>query len=54
VLYESIGNYGQSALIKYNHDVSDISVRRKLANDFFAEGATVHKNKIYQLTWQGG
>lgn len=53
-LYESIGNYGQSALIKYNKDGSDISVQRKVDDTYFAEGATHHNNSIYQLTWKAG
>jgi len=53
-LYESSGLRGQSALIKYNSDVSSISVQRKLGDQYFAEGSTAHNNSIYQLTWTSG
>lgn len=53
-LYESIGQYGQSALLKYNRDISGISVKRNLEDQYFAEGATELDSVIYQLTWQAG
>lgn len=53
-LYESVGLRGKSALIKYSGDVNSISVQRKLEEKYFAEGAAVHNNVIYQLTWTAG
>lgn len=53
-LYESIGRNGQSALIKYKANGRDIAVKRKLADRYFAEGAAVQGDTIYQLTWQAG
>jgi len=51
-LYESIGQYGKSALIKYQQDNLTPSLQRKLDDRFFAEGATNHLDTIYQLTWR--
>ncbi|MEQ9210673.1 MAG: glutaminyl-peptide cyclotransferase [Pseudomonadales bacterium] len=51
-LYESIGQYGESALIKYQQDNQTPSLQRKLDDRFFAEGATNHLGTIYQLTWR--
>lgn len=53
-LYESSGLRGRSALIKYNKDVTSISVQRRLDDQYFAEGSTALNNKIYQLTWTSG
>ena len=51
-LFESIGQYGQSALIKYQGDHQTPGVQRKLDDQYFAEGATHHKGRIFQLTWR--
>ncbi len=53
-LYESIGKYGESALIKYQADNITPGIQRKLGDEYFAEGATNHQDNIYQLTWQAG
>jgi len=51
-LYESIGQYGKSALIKYQQNNQTPGIQRKLDDQFFAEGATNHQGTIYQLTWR--
>ena len=51
-LYESIGQYGESALIKYEADNQTPGIQRKLGEQYFAEGATEHQDSIYQLTWR--
>jgi glutamine cyclotransferase len=51
-LFESVGRYGQSALIKYQQDNQTPGIQRKLDDHYFAEGATAHNGTIYQLTWQ--
>ena len=53
-LYESSGLRGKSAIFKYSADKASISVNRRLEDRYFAEGATAHKGKIYQLTWTSG
>ena len=53
-LYESIGHYGQSALLRYSADMESIPLNRALSAKYFAEGATIHKGVIYQLTWRAG
>lgn len=53
-LYESIGRYGYSALVKYQEDNATPSIQRKLDKQYFAEGAAYHQGAIYQLTWQAG
>ena len=53
-LYESSGLRGKSVLIKYNADVSGVSVQRRLNDQYFAEGSTAHGDSIYQLTWTSG
>lgn len=54
VIYEGTGHYGQSALLKYKLENSDILQSVNLPNNVFGEGITILGNKIYQLTWQSG
>ena len=53
-LFESVGQYGESALIKYEADNLTPGIQHKLGDKYFAEGATSHHDTIYQLTWQAG
>lgn len=50
-LYESTGQYGSSALYKIDPKTGSILQSAKIANDKFAEGIALWKDKIYQLTW---
>lgn len=53
VLYESIGEYGESALLKVDYKSGVIEERIDLEDLFFAEGLTIINNKLLQLTWKG-
>jgi len=51
-LYVSVGNYGESKLLRYNFADGATDVTRRLHPGIFAEGLTVFGNNVYQLTWQ--
>jgi glutamine cyclotransferase len=51
-LYESTGLYGKSTLRKVNIKSGKVLQEFKLDQNYFAEGITIHANKVYQLTWQ--
>jgi glutamine cyclotransferase len=51
-LYESTGLNGKSSLRKVNIKSGKALKKFKLARRYFAEGITIHENKIYQLTWR--
>jgi len=51
-LYESTGLNGKSTLRKVNIKSGKVLQEFKLDQNYFAEGITIHVNKIYQLTWQ--
>tara|TARA_Y100000991_G_scaffold68399_1_gene51087 strand:+ start:7910 stop:8965 length:1056 start_codon:yes stop_codon:yes gene_type:complete len=51
-LYESIGRYGKSKLVKVNFRNGKAYKELKLPSKYFAEGITIMNNKIYQLTWK--
>lgn len=51
-LYESTGQYGRSKLIRYDSDYQTVLMSRTVPAKYFAEGATTHKDIIYQLTWR--
>ena len=51
-LYESLGQYGKSKLVKVDYRNGNILKEYKLRSNFFAEGITVLNSKIYQLTWK--
>ncbi|MDR1478541.1 MAG: glutaminyl-peptide cyclotransferase [Planctomycetaceae bacterium] len=53
-LYESTGEYGSSTLRQVETKTGKVVRRIKLPNKYFAEGAHVVGNKIYQLTWREG
>ncbi len=52
VLYESSGLYKKSKLLKTDYKTGKILDFIKLDNQYFGEGITILKDKIYQLTWQ--
>ncbi|HPD55720.1 MAG TPA: glutaminyl-peptide cyclotransferase [Smithellaceae bacterium] len=50
-LYESTGLHGKSSLRKTDLQTGKIIKKIALPVEYFAEGITLHKNRIYQLTW---
>ncbi len=54
-IIESGGLYGSSVLQRYNIDTPDNYLFKiDLPRQYFAEGATLFKGKVYQLTWREG
>jgi glutamine cyclotransferase len=51
-LYESDGKYDNSSLRKVRLETGEVEKKRKLANEYFAEGMTILNGKIYQITWK--
>ena len=51
-LYESLGRYGQSKLVKVEFRTGKKLKEINLASKYFAEGITILNNKIFQLTWK--
>lgn len=52
-LVESGGLYGESTLEKYKVETPDEKIfKYELERQYFAEGACLYDNKIYQLTWK--
>ena len=51
-LYESLGRYGQSKLVKVEFNTGKKLKEIKLASEYFAEGITILNDKIFQLTWK--
>ena len=51
-LFEGTGHYGQSALRKVELESGDVLQQYDLPSEYFGEGITVFKEKIYQLTWK--
>jgi glutamine cyclotransferase len=51
-ILESLGLNGASCLRKYNLETGEITQSVSLAHEYFAEGCTELKGKIYQLTWK--
>jgi len=51
-LYESTGRKGQSSLRKVELKTGKVVKQIAVPPAFFAEGMTIYKDKIYQLTWQ--
>ncbi|WP_194852227.1 glutaminyl-peptide cyclotransferase [Nonlabens antarcticus] len=52
-LYESVGQYGESKVLITQVETGDILKKNTLPKTVFAEGLTILKNKVYQLTWKG-
>ena len=53
-LFESTGLYGESTLRQVDLISGAILKKLALPDAYFAEGATVFRGKLYQLTWQAG
>jgi len=51
-LYESTGHHGRSSLRKVALETGKVIQQIDVPKEYFAEGMTVYKDKIYQLTWQ--
>lgn len=51
-IIEGTGQYGESSLRKTNYKDGSVTTKKLLENNYFGEGITVFKNKIYQLTWR--
>jgi len=52
VLYESTGQYGESTLRKTDYKTGRVEKNIALDGQYFAEGLTIVKDKLYQLTWR--
>lgn len=50
-VYESIGQEGESKILKYPLGSSSATAQVAQPGDVFSEGATIIGNKLYQLTW---
>ncbi|MFD2824566.1 glutaminyl-peptide cyclotransferase [Lacinutrix iliipiscaria] len=50
-LYESTGQRGESKLRKVNYKTGEVLKNIDLAQEYFGEGLSILKDKIYQLTW---
>jgi glutamine cyclotransferase len=53
-LYVSVGQYGQSKLLRYSLSDGKLFDGRRVDGRLFAEGLTVLEDRIYQLTWHAG
>ncbi|WP_299610365.1 glutaminyl-peptide cyclotransferase [uncultured Aquimarina sp.] len=51
-LYESTGKNGFSSLRKVNYTTGEVLIKKDIDKKYFAEGITIIKDNIYQLTWQ--
>ncbi|HVG29711.1 MAG TPA: glutaminyl-peptide cyclotransferase [Pyrinomonadaceae bacterium] len=52
VLWEGTGQYGTSSLRKVDLKTGKVLKMISVPREFFAEGITVFRDKVYQLTWQ--
>lgn len=50
-LYESTGLTGHSTLRKTNLETGEVLQKLEVPDIYFAEGMTIFRDKIYQLTW---
>ncbi|WP_438712391.1 glutaminyl-peptide cyclotransferase [Aquimarina muelleri] len=50
-LYESTGRKGSSSLRKVDYKTGKIIQKKDISKEYFAEGITIVKDKIIQLTW---
>lgn len=53
-LYESIGQYGHSALRRVDLQTGTVELQKTNEKSDFGEGLAVVGEKLYQLTWQQG
>src|SRR5205085_4371595 len=52
VLWESTGLHGASSLRKVELETGRVLKKIDVPQQYFAEGMTVFRNRVYQLTWQ--
>lgn len=52
ILYEGTGLYGQSVLTKRDLESGKVLKRERLPRQYFGEGITIFRDRIFQLTWQ--
>ncbi|MFN2596248.1 MAG: glutaminyl-peptide cyclotransferase [Pyrinomonadaceae bacterium] len=52
VLWESTGQYGSSSLRKVELKTGKVIKLISVPREYFAEGMTVFRGKVFQLTWQ--
>lgn len=53
-LYESAGQYGESNVRITNVETGQITKQQDLPQNIFAEGLTILKDRVYQLTYKSG
>jgi glutamine cyclotransferase len=53
-LYEGTGRNGQSSLRKVRLETGEVIQHVDLGREFFGEGITIIKGRIFQLTWKSG
>lgn len=51
-LYISSGGYGRSRLSRYRFPSGELLAQHRLPEHLFAEGLTVFRGELYQLTWR--
>ena len=51
-VYEGTGLHGQSSLRRVNLHTGKVEIQRNYDKQIFAEGITIYKDKIYQLSWK--
>lgn len=51
-LYEGTGINGRSSLRKVSLESGAVVQRVDLPSEFFGEGITIYKNRVFQLTWK--
>ena len=51
-VWESVGNYGQSALRRYELGAGSVAAQAELAPEFFGEGICRVADGLWQLTWR--
>lgn len=52
ILFEGTGNNGSSIIASYNPNNNKVYNSLSINNEYFGEGITILKNKIYQLTYK--
>jgi glutamine cyclotransferase len=52
ILWESTGQYGSSSLRKVELKTGKVIKQIDVPSKYFAEGMTIFRNKVFQLTWQ--
>lgn len=51
-LFESTGLYGSSSLRRVELKTGKVKKKVEIAREYFAEGITIFRDKLFQLTWQ--